>query len=140
MRTPWRRVLPLLGLLLFSCVTYQSTQRHPASSRYFWWSSIPLDSTPLSKSESTCEEGGENCPEWGPQSIVIESGLLARALIFSAIPAFLLGPLITVELGRLGISEVLTFMVSMPLLIGSWFYLLGWLIDRSERKRQTVAR
>jgi hypothetical protein len=45
---------------------------------------------------------------------VVESGLLARALIFSAIPAFLLGPLITVELGRLGISEVLTFMVSMP--------------------------
>jgi hypothetical protein len=59
---------------------------------------------------------------------VVDSGVLARALIFSAIPAFLLGPLITVELGRLGISEVLTFMVSMPLLIGSWFYLLGWLI------------
>jgi hypothetical protein len=136
MRTSWRRVLPLLGLLLFSCVTYQTMQRHPASSRYFWWSSIPLDSTPLSKSEPTCKEGGENCPEWGPQSIVVESGLLARVLIFSAIPVFLLGPLITVELGRLGISEVLTFMVSMPLLIGSWFYLLGWLIDRWERKRQ----
>jgi hypothetical protein len=37
---------------------------------------------------------------------VIESGLLARALIFSAIPALLLGPLIAVELGRLGISGV----------------------------------
>jgi hypothetical protein len=136
MRMRWKVVLPLVGLLLFAGVTYYSTRLHHASSRYFWWSSIPLDSTPLSKSESACKEGVENCQEWGPQSIVVHSGLLPKALILSAIPAFFLGSLITAEFGRLGVSEVLTFMVSMPLLIGTWFFLLGWLIDSWGRKRR----
>lgn len=130
MRISWKVVLPLVGLLLFAGVTYRSTRGwHHASSRYFWWSSIPLDSTPLSKSESACKEGVENCQEWGPQSIEVDAGLLARTLILSAIPAFFLGQLIAAELGRLGVSEALTFMVLMPLLIGSWFYFLGRLID-----------
>jgi hypothetical protein len=135
----WKVVLPMVGLLLFGGVTYRSTRWHHASSRYFWWSSIALDSTPFSKSESACKEGVENCEEWGPQSIVVNSGLLARALILSAIPAFFLGSLITAEFGRLGVSEVLTFMVSMPLLIGTWFFLLGWLIDSWGRKRRAVS-
>jgi hypothetical protein len=140
MRMRWRVVLPLVGLFLFASVTYYSTRWHQASSRYYWWSSIPLDSTPLSESKSACKEGVENCQEWGPQSIVVHSGLLPRALILSAIPAFFLGQLIAAELGRHGVSEVLTFMVLMPLLIGSWFYFLGWLIDGWGRKRKAVPR
>jgi|SRR6185369_3554678 len=140
MRISWKVVLPLVGLLLFAGVTYHSTRGwHHVSSRYFWWSSIPLDSTPLSKSESACKEGVENCQEWGPQSIVVD-GLLARALILSAIPAFFLGQLIAAELGRLGVSEVLTFMVLMPLLIVGWFCFLGRLIDSWGRKRQAAPR
>jgi hypothetical protein len=64
----------------------------------------------------------------------VVDGLLARALILSAIPAFFLGQLIAAELGRLGVSEVLTFMVLMPLLIVGWFYFLGRLIDSWGRK------
>jgi hypothetical protein len=136
MRISWKVVLPLVGLLLFAGVTYHSTRGwHHVSSRYFWWSSIPLDSTPLSKSESACKEGVENCQEWGPQSIVVD-GLLARALILSAIPAFFLGQLVAAELGRFGVSEVLTFMGLMPLLIGGWFHFLGRLIDSWRRKRR----
>ena len=111
-----------------------------ASRRSVWWSSLRLDSTPLSNSESAGKEGVENCQEWGPQSIVGHSGLLAKALILSAIPAFFLGQLIASELGRLGVSEVLTFMVLMPLLIGGWFYFLGRLIDSWGRKRQAASR
>ena len=76
---------------------------------------------------------------WGPDEIFLgATPLPERALFFSAIPAFLLGSLIEGVLGQLGISKVLTFMVSMPLLIGSWFYFLGWLIDSWGRKRQAV--
>jgi hypothetical protein len=39
-------------------------------------------------------------------------------------------------LSNLGIDEVLTFMVSMPILIFAWYYLVGWLIDRLSHKRQ----
>ena len=75
---------------------------------------------------------------WGPDETFVSAPLPERALFFSALPAFLLGSLIEGMLGQLGISKVLTFMVAMPLLIGSWFYFLGWLIDSWVRKRQTV--
>ena len=136
----WRLVLPVVPLMLFAGVTYQCVRSNDASSRYFWWSSFPLDSEPLNKSHSACKLGIENCQVWGPDETERTTPLPARVLILSATPAFVLGSLIGGELGRLGVSEVLTFMLSMPLLIGSWFYLLGWLIDSWGRKQQTVQR
>ena len=134
----WRLVLPVVPLMLFAVISYRSVRSNDATSRYFWWSSIPLDSEPLNKSHSACKLGIENCQVWGPDETFVSAPLPERALFFSALPAFLLGSLIEGMLGQLGISKVLTFMVSMPLLIGSWFYFLGWLIDSWVRKRQTV--
>jgi hypothetical protein len=50
------------------------------------------------------------------------------------VAAFLVGVGIVHGLARVGISEVTSFMVSMPLLIFAWFYFVGWLLDRSSRR------
>ena len=134
----WRLVLPVVPLMLFAGISYQSVRSNDASSRYFWWSSFPLDSEPLNKSHSACKLGIENCQVWGPDETQRMTPLPVRVLTLSAIPAFLLGSLIEGVLGQLGISKALTFMVSTPLLIGTWFYFLGWLIDSWGRKRQTA--
>lgn len=56
-----------------------------------------------------------------------------------ALPAFVIGLFITFGLGRFGISEVLSYMISMPLLISAWFYFIGWIIDRWRLKRSHLA-
>jgi len=48
-------------------------------------------------------------------------------LMISAIPAFAVGAIAVGGLGRLGISQVSSFMVLMPLLISTWYYALGLL-------------
>jgi hypothetical protein len=135
MRRRWRLALPFVGLLLFAWVTVQSLPLNRPRSRYGWWSSIPLDATPHSKSDSACKDGSDDCGAWGPQSILVDSGLVARALMVCAFPAFILSALVVGGLGRLGISEVYSFMISTPLLIATWFYVLGWLLDRRKRTR-----
>jgi len=35
----------------------------------------------------------------------------------------------------IGISEVLSFMLLMPVLILVWYYFIGWLLDRWSYKR-----
>jgi len=35
----------------------------------------------------------------------------------------------------MGISQVSSFMFSMPVLILAWYYLIGWLLDRWISKR-----
>lgn len=136
MRRCWRLVLPFAGLLLFAWVTVQSSPLNRPRSRYGWWSSIPLDSTPHSKSDSACKDGSDDdCGDWGPPSILVDSGLVARALMVCAFPGFILSALVVGGLGRLGISEVYSFMISTPLLIATWFYVLGWLLDRRKRTR-----
>jgi high-affinity Fe2+/Pb2+ permease len=53
----------------------------------------------------------------------------------SALPAFVIGVLIVRGLGRLGVNEVRSFLISMPVLIFAWFYFVGWLIDRLKSRR-----
>jgi hypothetical protein len=67
--------------------------------------------------------------------IWVEPGWFAKSLMLSAFPAFVFGAAVVHGLGRLGISEVSSFMVLMPLLIFAWFYFVGWLVDRSRFKR-----
>jgi len=55
--------------------------------------------------------------------------------MLSALPAFIAGLVIVTVLGRFGVSQVSSFMVSMPLLLGTWYYFVGWLIDRRRSKR-----
>jgi high-affinity Fe2+/Pb2+ permease len=59
--------------------------------------------------------------------------------MLSVLPAFVIGLFITFGLGRFGISEVLSYMISMLLLISASFYFAGWLVDRWRFKRSRVA-
>ena len=62
--------------------------------------------------------------------------------MLSALPAFVVGTAVVRGLAGLGVSEVWSFMIVMPLLILAWFYFVGWLTDRwvhkrSQRRAQT---
>ena len=141
MRKRWSIVLPLCGLALFLLGTYGSFRfRREAfgnsPTRYFYWSSIRLDSDPLNKHHYPyflpCKRGEENC--FQPQTISVEPGSVHILFKVVALPAFIVGIAITRGLARLGVSEVATFLVSMPLLILAWFCFIGSLIDRWRRK------
>jgi hypothetical protein len=139
-------VLPVAGLLLFGIVTYQSAHGYRSYHQYFWWSAYALDSDALDRrhwAQTPCPSGvefyGEDCGQWGPSSIVVRQGWLSTILLFSALPAFLLGLFIVDDLAIWGVSGVTTFLVSMPILIVAWFYLVGWLIDRIVHKRDPAS-
>lgn len=94
----WRPTLCLWGLVLFGLLTYASIQgnremRHGLHGRYFWWGSVRLDSDPLDKRHTAeaCTQGQEGDCAFEPTYIWVEPGLLEKALIISAFPAFLLG-------------------------------------------------
>jgi high-affinity Fe2+/Pb2+ permease len=63
-------------------------------------------------------------------------GLMEKALVLTAIPAFLVGLGIVRGFAHLGVSEVTTFMTTMPVCITLWFYSAGWLFDRWKYKRR----
>jgi hypothetical protein len=50
------------------------------------------------------------------------------------------GEAIAVSLGRLGISEISSFMVVTPLAIFAWHYFLGCLIDRYRKRKPSQNR
>ena len=134
-------ILPIVGLTLFSAVSYhsfrdnQETRRIP--SKYFWWSSIQLDSDPTNKrvrAPIRCEDGKPNCANWDMEFRWVDPGLLAKYLMLSASPAFVVGKFAVGSLGKLGISQVSSFMCLMPVLIFVWYYFIGWLLDRWTRK------
>ena len=142
MRMRWRPILCLWGLVLFGLLTYASIQgnremRHGGHGRYFWWGAIRLDSDPLGKQSALepCTPGreGELCVE--PIYILADPGWLEKALVISALPAFLLGAVLVRGFARLGVSEFGSFMSTMPVLIVVWFYGVGWLLDRWQHRR-----
>ena len=138
----WRPVLCLWGLLLFGLLTYASVQgnremRHGRHGRYFWWGSVRLDSDPLDKHPplEPCTQGQEGDCAWDPMYIWVDPGLLEKALVISALPAFLVGAVFVRGMARVGVSELASFMSTMPSLLLGWFYLVGWLLDRWQHKR-----
>jgi hypothetical protein len=142
MRRRWQLILPVVGLLLFAGESYISLRNNREAqktpSRYFWWVSIRLDSDPLSQRPQVaipCKDAQGDCVSWDPVSLWVEPGLLAEALMLSALPAFVVGAFVVATLGRFGVSEVSSFMVTMPLLICAWYWVVGWLIDRWRFKR-----
>jgi hypothetical protein len=141
MRKHWRVLLPILGLLLFGGESYVSVQmdrEHPLPSRrYFWWSSIRLDTDPLGRQSPlpATRKIGDGVSEWDPVTRWVDPGWLAKSLMVSALPAFAVSALAVGGLGRLGISEVSSFMALMPLLIAGWYYTLGLLIDHRIYRR-----
>jgi len=132
MRKRWKLVLPVIGVILFSVVSYRSLWvDREIPSRYFWWSSIRLDSDPSNKRNwgaIPCQDGKENC--WELRTKWVDPALLDQFLMLSALPAFAIGGFAVRSLGRRGISQVSSFMFLMPVLIGAWYYLVGWLLDR----------
>jgi hypothetical protein len=136
-------VLPLLGLLLFGVWSYGSYRfnQHIGIPKYYWWASIRLDRDPLNQHPAaipSCNPGDTDC--WEPTSVWVDPGSLAKVLMTSALPAFLLGRTLAHAIGQLGISEVTTFMISVPILMFAWYYFLSWLgfgiIARLRRRRR----
>jgi hypothetical protein len=145
MRKRWRLVLSLWGITLFVLLTYQAVRvnhemRKGHLGRYFWWGAIRLDSDPLNRhpaaSAQLCEPEATGCTGWDPEYIWVSPSVMERVLILSAFPVFLSCLAVVRGLARLGISEVASFMVSMPLFITAWFYLIGWFLDRWMYKRR----
>jgi hypothetical protein len=99
---------------------------------------IRLDSDPANKRNwgaTPCEGGKENCVGWDLRTIWVYPSLTEQFLMLSALPAFVVGEFAVRGLGRMGISQVSSFMLLMPVLIGAWYYLIGWLIDRWISRR-----
>jgi hypothetical protein len=137
-------ILPAIGLILFGIVTYnnfvvnRAVHRHP--NKYFYWSGARLDTDPLNKHpklQRQCEDGeeGDDCVAWDLLEMRSDPGWKARSLVLSALPAFAAGGLILFALGKLGVSQLVTFAVTMPPLLFAWYYFLGWLVDRAINKR-----
>jgi len=149
MRLRWSVILPVIGLILFTAVTIRSARLndHDASHphKYFWWSSLRLDSDPLNRHplpeppDQPCKDGTANCSEWKTlPDRWARPGLLDRALVISGFPAFLAGAAIVAICSKQGVDEVLAFMVSMPILLFGWYFLAGWLLEKVLYRRAMV--
>jgi len=135
MRMRWRIILPTIGLLLFGGETYFSYrqwQMERSPGRYFWWSSYRLDSDPLNHHFPPRERSNT---EWDLHEIA-HPGWMAISSVLSGLPAFLLSKLIVAALSRLGVSQVLSFMIFTPILLLVWYYFLGWLEDSRKAKTE----
>ena len=105
--------------------------------RYFWWGSVRLDSDPWNERQVSelCATGSEEGCSFDPEYIWVTPGWIEIALTLSAFPALILAVSMAHGLARLGISELLSFMLAMPLSTLAWFYGVGWLLDRWRFKR-----
>jgi hypothetical protein len=130
-RRRWRTVLPAVGLILFSWVSYNAwnANRHPriVSSRYFWWASLRLDTDPAnsrgSKWDFSNDDGG-----WGHADVWIDPGWVARLLVLSALPVFLISAAAITGFGKIGISQLSSFLSLTPaLIVGCTTSLAGYL-------------
>jgi hypothetical protein len=137
MRMRWRPVLCLWGVIVFAFLTYGSirTNRdlyHNHRSRYFWWGSVRLDSDPLNRYSiaKPCTWKFKGDCGWDPGYIRVRPGIFERALFASALPAFVAAIAVARGLARVGVSELLSFMVAMPVLTVAWFCVIGWVLDR----------
>lgn len=68
--------------------------------------------------------------------IWVDPGWLEKALVISALPAFFLGAVFVRELARLGVSELASFMSTMPaLILGGSIWSAGFSIAGSRNDR-----
>lgn len=143
MRMRWRPILCLWGVVLFGLLTYASVQenremRQGRRGRYFWWGALRLDSDSRGQQSALepCSQEPKGEPCFEPTYIWVDPGWLEKALVISALPAFLLGAVLVRGLARLGVSELGSFMSIMPVLIVAWFYAVGWSLDRWQHRRR----
>jgi len=136
-RVNWKFVLPGDGLLLFAAISYHSFNHPIEVGRYFWWGSIRLDSDPLNKKvwiTDSYQNGSPISDGWDSRAVWVDPGLAEQFLVITALPAFVVGALIVHGLRHFGISQVVSFMGVMPILICAWFYFVGWLLRRLSRR------
>ena len=146
MRLRGKLILPVAGLILFAGETYDSVrvnrEGHHQPGRYFWWSSIRLDSDPLDRrprAAPRCKIDEENCVSGDLTGMWVDPGWLTMLVTLSGLPAFVAGKIIVVGLGHLGINEIWSFMILIPILLFAWYYFIGLLVDRwVSRRRQRV--
>ena len=112
-------------------MSYDAVQRH-IPGRYFYWAGIRLDSSPGQTREKTC---GDRTDCFEIDDPIVDSGLFTKILFLLTIPAFFVASGMVTGFSRVGVSEVLTFFLTMPLLIATWLYFVGWLADRKLRSR-----
>lgn len=136
MRRLWQIVLPTIGLLLFAVESYRSIQmnREAHTTRYKYWSAIKLDTDPLERDQPKfvpCrDDATEDCSGFEPKVLWVEAGIIAKALLVSALPAFLVGAGLVGGLAHFGANQVITFTMVMPVLIAAWFFFVGRIIDK----------
>jgi hypothetical protein len=94
-RRRWRIVFPVFGLILFSAVSYCSYETRRGPSKYFYWSLVRLDSDPANKDTNWDLTGADRWVD--PES-------LDKILLFSALPAFIVGGVAVSGLGRLRVN------------------------------------
>lgn len=146
MRRRWQIALPLVGLILFFGETIHSVRfnltNYRSSYRYFWWGATRLDKTPgqltLPIPCHSTSNPIEDCNSWEPEYIWTGPSVIEDLLILAALPAFAMGLVIVEGLGRIGVNQVTSFFVSMPVLICVWFYLAGLLADRILSRHRFV--
>jgi hypothetical protein len=125
-RRRWRIVSPVFGLILFSAVSYRSYETQRGPSKYFYWPLVRLDSDPANKDTNwdlTCAD------RW------VDPELLDKILLFSALPAFIVGGVAVSGLGRLRVNQVSSFMFLMPILIAAWYYFIGRVFVKTAGRR-----
>jgi hypothetical protein len=142
MQISWRFVLALIALLAFGAESWESVRMNrrfgTTPRRYYWWSFIRLDTDPINKNprvSGPCKTAEKDCG-WDLPYAWVDPGYLTESLVVVALPAFVLGAITVAGLSHLGVNQVWSFAVSMPVYIFAWFYFLGWLIDRWLRKRK----
>jgi hypothetical protein len=136
MRRLWRVLLPIVGLPLFTLVSWREfgvnreIHRH-LPNKYFQWSAIRLNTDPTNQASqhSAYKDDQGNGVSWDLQDTWVEPGLLDGFLLVTAFPAFVLARLIAGVLGTLGINELTSFMFFAPILLLCWYYLVGRLTD-----------
>ncbi len=149
MRSHWRWILPVFGLLLFLGETYGSLRLNrelKSRNHYrkdFWWGTFRLRTDPLGKvAPQPCPTEELNCAGWWEvRDVIVDPGLVLETLLISGFPAFLISVKTVHGLARLGVNEVHSFFVVTPLLVLGWYFLLGWLLDLwiTRRKRKAAA-
>jgi hypothetical protein len=150
MRRFWRLVLPTVGLFLFSLVSWHDFRvnreiHQHLPNKYFMWSAIRLDTDPANRGNwdvGKCKDSDESCVRWDLKDTWVDPGLLDGFLLLTALSAFVLGRLVVGFLGTMGINQLTSFMLLMPVLILIWFYFVGrvldgWIQRRSKRSVST---
>jgi len=123
------------------CVPSESRKALRSPKPLFLVGAARLDSDPMNRhplntaTARSCAHNTDDCIEWDPESIWVTPSAMERALVFSAFPAFLIGMAVVHGLGRLGVNEVASFMLTIPVCTALWFYSVGWLLDRWRYKR-----